>query len=388
MPSTTITVLDSIDQLRAAAKTWDDLWSRSRVTLPTARAELIAQWHEQFAPAARFRAVLVERDGELVAALPLVGRRLGPLVEAAALPGNEWCPGGDLLLDESADCADALDALVAALDRLPWNLVWLDTVPVERPHWTRLLEAVQRRGLSADYHEQFRVALFDVAGDWTEFCKSRSRNHKRQMSKLTRDMQDEPRLAFHFETNPDREQVSRRMASFFDVEDRSWKGDAGSSILRSEGMPEFLTRQAEQMAEWGQLNLAWLSYDDQPIAFEYSWSAKGHYHPFKVGYDAAYSSFSPGQLLTICVLQKLFEDPSRVAMDCLGPLNQASQRWRPNTYGVGRLVIAPNRILGQALLYAYKNVWPVVRRLRDGKRASSPVASEVPAPDVCDASAS
>ena len=62
--------IDSLAGLRAAAADWDDLWWRSEVTMPTCRAELVAGWVEQFAPRADFRALVVEDQGQWVAAGP------------------------------------------------------------------------------------------------------------------------------------------------------------------------------------------------------------------------------------------------------------------------------------------------------------------------------
>ena len=78
--------LDSLADFRARAEAWDDLWRRSEATLPTLRAELTAQWIEQFAPGAKFRAVVVEHRGRPVAALPLVGGNVAGFVGTARLP--------------------------------------------------------------------------------------------------------------------------------------------------------------------------------------------------------------------------------------------------------------------------------------------------------------
>jgi hypothetical protein len=48
-------LISSTSQLRDRAGAWDDLWMRSDVALPTARAELIAQWLDRFAPKAEVR---------------------------------------------------------------------------------------------------------------------------------------------------------------------------------------------------------------------------------------------------------------------------------------------------------------------------------------------
>ena len=93
--------LDSLKALRDAAEAWDDLWRRSDATLPTLRAELLAQWVEHFARPGDFHAVAVEVSGLWVAALPLVRRKIGRVLTVAAMPCNEWASCGELLWDAS-----------------------------------------------------------------------------------------------------------------------------------------------------------------------------------------------------------------------------------------------------------------------------------------------
>ena len=95
--------LRSLEELRAAASDWDDLWRRSEVTFPTMRAELLAQWIEHFAAGAEFHAIAVQQEGRWVAALPIVRRKIGRLINAGVLPCNEWSSSGECLLDFSAD---------------------------------------------------------------------------------------------------------------------------------------------------------------------------------------------------------------------------------------------------------------------------------------------
>ena len=175
----------------------------------------------------------------------------------------------------------------------------------------------------------------------------------------------------------------------FEVEDRSWKGQAGTSVLRSPPVFDFFLRQAELLAAYDQLELAFLESAGRLIAFEYCWNAKGVCHMIKTGYDPDYAAYAPGQLLRHCVLKRMHGGPDRRAYDFMGPITDAFSRWRPSTYTVGRAAIAP-RLIGRTLLGAYKHGWPLVRRLRskrarpaepaDGHGHQAPVpADEVPA---------
>ena len=43
---------------------------------------------------------MVEHQGELVGALPLIGRRIFGPVSVGSLPGNIWASNGDLLISQ------------------------------------------------------------------------------------------------------------------------------------------------------------------------------------------------------------------------------------------------------------------------------------------------
>jgi CelD/BcsL family acetyltransferase involved in cellulose biosynthesis len=357
--------LNSVDELLAAGAAWDDLWWRSDVTRPAFRAEFLALWLEQFAPCKAFRALVVEDQGRWVAALPLVGRRIGRLIKAGALPSNSWLAAGELLLAPDSRVDVVLRALVSAMGKLPWPLLWLDGVSLSAARWHALLRALDRAGLRTYRRPRFEVGLIPIDHDW-EACKRRwSKNHRRKMTKRLRQLTSQGDVRLEMQAQLPPQQVRPWIQRGFEVEDRSWKGEAGTSVLRAPGMFDLFVRQAELAAKWGQLELAFLELKGRPIAFRYGWNAKGIYHSCKVGYDAQYAAYSPGQLLMYSMLQKFHGGPERRAIDCMGPISDATSKWRPTRYIEGRVVVALGPIVGRAALGVYQHGWPLVRRLRD-----------------------
>jgi CelD/BcsL family acetyltransferase involved in cellulose biosynthesis len=355
--------LASAGQLGDAAPAWDDLWRRSEATLPTLRAELVVQWVRQFAPGAEFHALAVEDQGQWVAALPLVGRRVARIIDAGTLPLNQWSSSGDLLWDTATPTDAVLDVLVAGMLELPWQLFWLDEVPGDSPRWKAFAAAVARAAVAAHYQEQLRIGRIEIDHNWEAYKRRWSRKHRQQMARHARRLarRGDVRLRVLSQLVP--EEVEGWMRQGFEVEDRSWKGAAGTSVLQMPGMLQFFTRQAEQLARWDQLELAFLECGGRPIAFAYGQNAKGVYHSLKVGYDPEYAGYSPGQLLRYYLLRRFYGDRRRRAIDSM-TLSDAHRKWKPTTYGLGRLVIASRRLLARAALQAYKHCWPYVRRLR------------------------
>ncbi|MGA2619694.1 MAG: GNAT family N-acetyltransferase [Thermoguttaceae bacterium] len=346
--------MTSVDELRFEHSAWDDLWRRSEVTLPTARAETVALWIEQFAPRAEIRVLVVEDGGRWIAALPLIaGDRTG-LVERATLPANAWPCGGDLLWDPAAAgdaCAGAL--LAEALRRLPWHLLMLEGARPERQAWQSLLLALDRAAIPCDLRARWQVPRMAIDHDWEAFWARLSPRHRQKMTAHLRRLADRGTVQFRLHSQFAPHEVAAGLRQAFEIEDRGWKGAGGTSVLRTPGLFAFFLRQARRLAAWGQLELAFLHCGGKPVAFCYGMSAKGVFHSCKIGYDPAYSEQSPGHLLQYHLLRHLQADPQRSAIDYVGPMTEYHAHWRPGSYGVARLAVAP-RYLGRLALGGYR----------------------------------
>ncbi len=364
--------ITSIDQLRAAAPEWDDLWWRSEVETPLARAELLAQWLEHFGQKRAFRALVVADRQRWVAALPLIGSRVGHAIPAGAMPCNPWACCGELLLDPAADGDAVCQGLLAAVGQLRWQLLWLDAVVADSPRWKALLRGQQRAGVPGGFHHRFRIGRVEINQPWDIYQKRLPKNHRQAMVRAQRRLACEGEVCFEMGSRLEPPQVAPWMREALEVEDLGWKGESGTSVLRSGTMPAFFIRQAEQLARWGQLETAAVRLDGQMAAFIYGMRAKGVYFAYKIGYDPRLAAFSPGQLVFHHVLEQLHTDGQTQALDFMGPLNQAQTRWRPATYSVGRLVLAPRGGLGRVALFAYKQLW---RRLSQWRH---PLPADVP----------
>jgi hypothetical protein len=217
------------------------------------------------------------------------------------------------------------------------------------------------------------VAKIEIAENWEVFVKNLSGNHRKNMRKSERRLQDlgELRLVWNSQLAP--EEVHGWLEKAFRIEDSSWKGAAGSSVLRSPGMSDFFLRQARQLARWEQLEIAILELNGRSIAALFGFSAKGVFHGHKIGYDPQYCQYSPGQLLKWKLLEQMHAQGNWKMMDCIGPLTEATAHWHPRTYTIGRLAIAPRKLVGRLALQAYCRFWPKIRSLRNAVSAPEKV---------------
>ncbi len=355
-----IVYIESLAQLPAAAAKWDDLWQRSDATLPTGRAELVAQWIEQFASSAKFIALAVEQDGQYVAAIPLVQRCVKRALKVGSLPWNDWCWAGELLVDQEVQPQLVLEALLGEIRLLPWSILWFDTIPYEARRWSIFLKTLDDQGLPYALQPRVRFGTVEIADqlacDWELYERAWSGNHRRHMRKALRRAAEHGGVELDIR-RPPAEEVESLLREGFEIEHRSWKGSHGTSVMQSPEMWEFYVRQATQIARYGDLELVFLRHRGKAIAFEYGWQSKGIYFTPKVGYDAAYSNLSPGQLLRYLLLEQSFAHSDHRAIDFLGPLSDATAKWSTNAYGIGRLAVSTGGAAGRALIWGMNNVW-------------------------------
>jgi CelD/BcsL family acetyltransferase involved in cellulose biosynthesis len=373
--------LESLAELRIAAPAWDELWHRSEITVPTARAELIAVWCECFAAGQPFRALVVEDGGQLVAALPLVERRWMGL-KAISLPVNHWSASGDLMLDPRADGARACDALLAALKQDPCPLLWLDAVRADTQRWQAFLLAVERDRRAHVLRDRFAVNRIHVGPDWASYFASRSANHRHQVRRCASRARREGTTELNCYGELPPEHVEAMLRTCFEIEASGWKGKAQTAVLDVPGAWDFYLRQARQLAAWGQLSVTLLRHGGRPIAFEYGWRSRRIYCSAKVGYDEAFGRLSPGQLLRHFLIQQSHGQSDLEWIDFFGPRSSATDKWATHRYPVARMMVALRGALGRAVVAAYRHGGPLVSTIRNRGSHSASDPLTLPSPQL------
>jgi CelD/BcsL family acetyltransferase involved in cellulose biosynthesis len=321
-------------------------------------------WVGTFANAQDFRAIVIRKDDRFLAALPLLHRRVGGMIDAYDLPGNDWSGAGDLLLDPSEDTAALCDQLVAELAVLPRSLFWFGSVATDRFRWQQFVAALERAQIQTHLHPRYDVAWLDTQDTWQQIEAKWSSGFRRKLRKSKRQLAEAGPLRIEVLRPHRKEDLVTPLMTCLELEDTGWKGRAGTSIIRSPGIKDFILAQAKQLVEWGHVEIALLKQDAQVLACEYAWRAKDVFHPFKVAYDERYAKFGPGQLLTHMLLEQQVASPEYRGVDCMGPVTDATRRWRPELRPIGRLVFAPGP-LGRVFLSAYRRLSPAWRRLRE-----------------------
>jgi hypothetical protein len=287
------------------------------------------------------------------------------MIPAGELPANPWSCCGDLLLDSTVDVDSVMNLLLESAGNLPWPLLWFSDAVADSSRWRTLLLACDRANILTEHHERYRVGRVEIAHDWDAYQRLLRKGHRQNMNRVVRRLNAEGDVQLDVHSSLAPTEVKPWLETVFEVENQSWKGQAGTSVVGNPGVFSFYLGQAEQLAAWGQLEIAALQLDQRAIACLYGYRAKGILFVNKIAYDPQFASFSPGQQLFYRLLENLHNHDGVHALDFMGPMTESLSRWEPTTYGIDRIALALHHPWGRAAIYAYKNWWPKIRQFRE-----------------------
>ena len=365
MPLYQSTVFHSIDQLHENRNAWNDLWHRSHVASPSSQAELVAGWIDHFDTPDNFLAIIISDGPSMVAALPLVRHRVKGVVSVVVLPQNEWTSGGDLLVDPGVDLCEVMDCLVQTLNEELRCALWFDQINFETPHWQAFRAALDRAGYSTNIQPQDQIAQVEIEDDYQAYEATRKGDHRRSRRRYARKLEEAGGIELRLYEPANPSEVNRLVQTAFECEDRSWKGAAGTSVIKTPGMLDFFQAQACLLAENRQLEIGLLYHNDEVIAFVYGWKSKGTRFIAKLGYDERFRKFGPGQQIVMELLKHLHSVDDCRLLDFWGPLASWNESWATRTYTTGRLFAAPKTFLGRSLFHVYDTWRPRWKWFRD-----------------------
>jgi len=157
------------------------------------------------------------------------------------------------------------------------------------------------------------------------------------------------------------EKLSEAVEAGLKLEAAAWKGEAGTAISCDPDVSRFYSTLAERAAEHGWMRLNFLQAGSQRVAFDYSLCYKDRIHLLKLGYDPAYSPYSPSNLLLSLVLQNAFErDVSEY--DFLGDSAGWKSEWTKHCRSHYWLFVFSSTFKGRILHFIKSRLVPLLKR--------------------------
>lgn len=269
--------------------------------------EWIAPWWQQFGEGRELRVICVKEGGQLVGLLPLFSERVrlgGIEVERLAFIGD-GATGADYLdvLAAPGREDDVLEACLAALGGLDWDLLDLDGLRRDSPTAVQLaarfpsgravLAGLGKGRIVRDGRLRYVCPNITLTGSYEQYLQSlgRRENLKRREKWLFR----QPGVSIQCAKAPQEAQAATE--HFFALHRDRWAVEGGSDGLNDERHERFHAAATQLLAEKGWLRMYTLFAARRPVASVYGVVHRGKFLYYQSGYAPLWASRSVGLVL-------------------------------------------------------------------------------------------
>lgn len=158
---------------------------------------------------------------------------------------------------------------------------------------------------------------------------------------------------------------------FLEMENKSWKGASGTSLLADDDDAAFARRLIGDLATGGNASVALLRVDGKPIAAQVLLYAGTMAYTWKIAFDAEFAKYSPGALLIDKVTDELFASGIRQIESCSADGSFMANLWTGKRNTVDMLVdVGARKSPSFALAAAGERGYAWLRDTRNRLRAT------------------
>ncbi len=269
--------LTSLDELTPYA----DDWERLAAGLPFRGWTWLSNWWRHYGPqsdaeAQRTRLATLcvfDNDDTLVGIAPwyldcsaMRGRVLRPLGSGEVCSeyvGILCHPGREEAVVESLADFLVQNAFDGDPDAMRWDLLDLDGIDAEDREVSALVDHLSASNCLVHRRQGMSCWRLELPTDWETYVASLSRNLRRDIRRLERDLLDTDRVVLHHVQRI--EELPEAMDIFVDLHQRRRKALGEAGCFASARFLAFYRDVVPDLLRHGQLQFYWLELDGQPV---------------------------------------------------------------------------------------------------------------------------
>jgi hypothetical protein len=200
-------------------------------------------------------------------------------------------------------------------NKTAWDVLRLYRIP-ENEQFFPMWESLCNHQFKTEKFETEHV-IIECNTEFQEYIKiNMDSKYRRELGRKIRRLEETGKLKFIIHQNE--QEIEKTIDNFYDIEDKNWKGNEGSSLKRSY-LGEFYKKIARQLSKEDKLRLYFLEFNGTYIAGVYAIIDRETCYLIKTGYDEEFSRFSVSSILFYMLFQYLFEEKKIKKIDFYGP---------------------------------------------------------------------
>lgn len=218
------------------------------------------------------------------------------------------------VLIDKLNSEEAMEALFECFLNNRWTMHALSfsDVPMDSYLLNAAYQYASKHRCKVYFDYSYQRACIDAKGrDKAPLCSTISRKRVKDLERCRRNLN---KLGvYEWRLHQNRDVDDRVLDDFLELENSSWKGAKGTSILASKGGEAFFRTMIRRFADREQVFITEVVLNDAVIASSVNFKIGRTVYAFKVAWDSDYRSYSPGMLNEYELLK--FIDRGEVEVD-------------------------------------------------------------------------
>jgi len=356
-----IRVIQDIEGFRNLRDTWNSLAKSSESYTPWLSYDWFNLCLKYFLGANKLLLLVLHKEDKIRAIAPFVVKNetYKGIIQAKKIEflGNLHSPIRNFLLGDSSKEGKA--SIIRNIfhyirdEYREWDILELDRIPEEDGVYGIFNDIISQLGLN------FRI--YFSAGDWylDEINYSFSQYFENLPKKIQKDVQYcRRRLGkmgnLRFQIESDSNSLDHYLDLYDKVREKSWKAPEKDKA--------FIREFTKLVAEHGWLRLAFLQYNDIPIACQKWIVCNQIAYIWDVVHDEEYGKHSPGKILSADVSQYVFDHDRVTEVDFMTGDEAYKKDWTPKRRERKGITIFNNSVRGKGLAFLMTRLLPAVEK--------------------------
>ncbi len=256
-----------------------------------------------------------------------------------------------------------------ATDSRSGPLIEFSMIQGEGPFQQALVDHFHRSARPKHVLESYTRALFRPAADAEAHLSAAfSGKHLRKIKNQEKQLTALGRIEYDVLGSGD--DIEKRIEEFLQLEGSGWKGREGSSLASDGSERSYFEAIVRDAFHRGQLMMLALRLDGRPIAYKCDFLAGRGSFTFKIAFDEGFARYSPGLLLEIHNIRRLYAQSRTEWVDsCTHPANFMFNRLWPSRRTIQSLLVSTGKAPGDLLVSMFPLLAWLRRKLLRGRAA-------------------
>jgi CelD/BcsL family acetyltransferase involved in cellulose biosynthesis len=345
-----IEIISEYERFAGLQPVWNDLLAKSASDHVCMTFEWFRAWWDAFGANNRLFVLLMREGGRLIGIAPLMRERTlhrGIPVQRIGFMANDHSPCCDFIMEHTR--VEALNAVIAYLQHQSgWDMLALENVPRSSPTHEVLRAGMADGGMRYGVQPGLRSPYIEITTEWDRYFATRSKKFRKVVkNKINRINRCGEYAVSLYNGGADVRGIIERIT---EISRNSWKQRQRNALGSSPETLQFFTSLSHEAERNKWIRIWVLTINGKDAAYEYHLQRDGRVYALRADYDERYRDSSPGSVLDLHIVKRLFEDGCG-EYDLCGSNNFYKMNWTSTVHDHSRFLAFNRGPFGRMLYF-------------------------------------